>query len=531
MKTLPCLVALSLACVLCGCDTYRYNFDTVISEEGAIERTFDYTFEPYHSKKVTAEPVAEEDAVEQEDAEGDSAATAEVETIAEETEVEAPPAETDEQVERRMSALFVIPDPERFAEFERRPDGLRGTWRSDGRIQSDFRIITPSYTWRDAPVEKPEELPPTAEFLREAFNEGQVVRDDLVLITTLTYTEHFHDFYTAAESDKYGDMIIDLAGALMLDTLRTDLGDEYDLGKLEAYADETLAPLVKKWKRFYVYNALHPPFDEEERPKTWIARLTHKVSNELLRLDLLRLGVTVYDPDDDEELNEALKEWIIERMHELVVRRDDGTPWPIESVEDYFDVQPDPDEPGAERTPLEQHIRRLLVERYGDVDFFGHHLGAIYDSLALRSDHHEFTVIVDVPWPVISLGPKPESVEALDQNTTVEWKFDGVDLFPGGVHLSITCAQPAAEAQRKLFGRTVIETPEQLRRFVALVGRLQDDEREAFLAALRGCVESSSVENLASAVRERLPKDGFDAREALNRLILMLAGDGESVDE
>ncbi len=515
------LVAL-IAALLCGCDTYTYLLETVIFEDGSVERAIDFARQPYKATQdEAAQPAA---SVEVEGQSGEQPVTI---TLVEDNDAEptggdalapqAPPEPLG------FPPVFVMPDQRRFTTFELVENGLRGTWRSDGTIHSDVRWFTPSHSAEQVYSLKPSN-PPTPEFFREAFNEGLVRLDDLVLIKTITYNEHFHDYYSGEEFDLYVDMIIDILADFVLDVLHEDFGNEYDFTRFDEFVNDVCVPLVKKWKRFYV---MEDKYDDEPGEFSLapdeFSRSIHAVEEVLLVIQLLQLGVELPLDFPDIDLEEYLEEWMAAKAHELVTRTADGAPWPKAEIEGYFYGEDE----DISQSPFLESAERLAARRYGHPDFFVRHLLGLYSSFALTTDHHKFDVSLTLPWTVIRVAPQPNTHQPMENGSLVRWRFSQDDIFPDGVHLSLTCATPIEEAQKRVFGNAVLQTREELEDYLVLLQDFCRDDRDAILSKLRECVEERSLVPFQEYARDLLPEEWSpeaDEQPPIGTLLLLLEG-------
>jgi hypothetical protein len=483
MKMLFAFLVLVVAAVLaCGCESYRYTFDTVISADGTVERTVHFWSVERDVRKAAAQ-----------------GQPAEVTTV-----------------NPGLPPTLVIPDRERFEEFKLTDNDFKGRWRSDGRIYSDFRQMTSSFV-HGVPVEDKPKMP---SFVREAHNDGHVTVTDLVLVKAVTYTETFHDYYTHEEMEEHGDAVIDILAGLFLDVLHEDFGDEYDFAAFDALMTERLVPIVKKWKLRFIGDLSEGP----DKTKLSVRSLVVPSVRLEFAYELLRVGAMDRSGPDEDMMNYIL-EWTIERMHELVKRKADGAPWPKSDIETYFGRGSDKHEQfDYEGSAFMKRARALVAERYGAIpgsETFGLHLAYLFNSLAFTPDSHDFEVTVWAPGPIVHVSSKPASVEPqADGTVVVAWKFDKGAFFPDGVELTLVCAVPVAEAQVGLFGKVTLDEPDEVRRFVSLLLRLPDEDREAFLTCLRECTQQRSLKGLTRFVKGRVPKGGVSGA----RVALMIEG-------
>jgi hypothetical protein len=472
MKMRFLLLAIAAAAVLvCGCESYRYTFDTVISADGTVERTVHF----WSVEREVRKPAAQ-----------------------------GQPAEVTTE-NPGLPATLVIPDRERFEEFKLTDNDFKGRWHSDGRIYSDFRQMTSSFV-HGVPVEGKPRMP---SFIREAHNDGQVTVTDLVLVKAISYTETFHDYYTREELEAHGDAVIDILAGLFLDVLHADFGDEYDFKAFDALMLDKVVPIVKKWKLDLMKKAP----EKSDGAEITLSSFFMPSAKLGFVCELLRLGAMNRIELDETKIMDYLLDWAIERMHELVKRKADGAPWPKRDIEAYFGRGSDKREQSDyESSAFMKCARALVAERYGAIpgsESFGLHLAYLFNSLAFTPDSHDFEVTVWAPGPIVHASPKPVSVEPQPDGTVVvAWGFKKDAFFPDGVELSLVCAVPVADAQVRLFGKTVLDRPEQLRRFVSLLLRLPDEERAAFLTCLRECTEKLSLKGLARFAKGRAPKGG-----------------------
>jgi hypothetical protein len=527
MKRSLVVVLLLAASCLAACDHYHYSFDTLIAPDGSVTRTIDFSYTPYRKMRVVEEPAPEEGVP----VEGDQGAepaelgVTEVEPISDEdapaedvaeTEPAEPPA-PEAEVEMGMPAPLIMPDPERFSEYELLEHGLHGTWRSNGVLYTDFRFAVPSYTIRGKPDQKIPRRLGKPKRQREAFNEGTVTTTDLVLVKTFTYFEQFHDYYTRDEFAVYADIAIERLGDFFLEVLHKDFGRRYDLDEFEKYFKANIVPFAKKWK-LVLYPSLLNAYEIWDRKTEDV--LSELRTREVVEMahELVALGVLDEPYLDPDTAIMASWEWLRLSMHNLITRKRDGVPWPLDEIDAYFSSVDE--EPGFFLT-----TERLLWRRYGDEMELTRRLLAIWDSFAeTGTDSHSFEVSVSGPGVFVHVLPDPDESDFDGEKTTVLWTFQNDHFFPDGVTLSLVTAVPVREAQEALFGKIVLRDSEHIGEYLALYTRLSARTRAALIAGLRECVEKRDVELLHDAIYGHLPaefqNDTFDEEEQRLRQVI-----------
>lgn len=507
-RSLAVVLLLAASCLV-ACDHYQYSFDTLIVPDGSVTRTIDFSYTIHRKMQVVEEPAPEE-GVPVEGAEGaepgEPAAT-EVEPIADEeappegateTEPAEPPA-PEAEVEMGMPEPLIMPDPERFSEYELREHGLHGTWQSDGVLYTDFRFAVPSYTVRGKPGQKIPGRLGKPKRQREAFNEGTVTTTDLELVKTFTYFEQFHDYYTRDELESYWNIVVERLGDFFLEVLHKDLGRRYDLDEFEKYFKASIVPFAKKWKLVLYPSLLNAYGIWHKETDDVLSELRTREVVEMAH-ELVALGVLDEPYLDPDTAIEASCEWLRLSMHNLITRKQDGRPWPLDEIDAYFAA--DEMEPGFLRTS-----GRLIRRRYGGDDVeLTRRLLAVWTSFAeTGSNSHSFEVSVSAPGVLVHALPDPDEGEFDGENTKVLWTFEHSQFFPDGVTLSLLTAAPVREAQEALFGKIVLQESEQIEKYLALFTRLSTRTRAALLAGLRECVEKRNIELLHDAIYGRLP--------------------------
>ena len=462
MKTRFLSLVLGAILVLCGCETYRYTFETVVSEDGHVERTVTFV----HEQKRKAP-------------EG-------------EAEVEEPDAgvEEAEEAEKPLPAWLVVEDTARFERFEELDNGFTGTWRSDGELHTDFCVETASYTPRGSALRALPDPKQEPAFLRDAHNEGLVTVSDFGLVKTVNYVEVFQDYYGRAEFERHADMVIEVLAECFLDILHEDLGEEYDLEEFDKVMREDVVPLVKR-NKYYLWRDIYSlsvfPADEEKLTSVVVpagrARFAH---------DAIRLGI-VDDPYFSiEEFAEKGRDWMLAKMHETVKGKKDGEPWARKAMDEYF----------AAEGLFSKSSDRLASERYWGGEL-REYIGGVYDSFAFTLDHHLFEVSVTVPGRAVYVTPRPDSLDDADGSTTAKWSFDEDAFFADGVVLSLGTAVPVMKAQVALFGEVALDEQKAMGEYLALLQRLESDEREEFLETLNECIDKVSLDGLVKLAKGR----------------------------
>lgn len=464
MKTRFLSLVLGAILVLCGCgQMYRYTFETVISGDGRVERTVTFVHEAAPEEVATNE----------------------------EAEVEEPPVEIEEAEEAApLPPWLIVEDTSRFERFEKLGNGFTGTWRSDGKIHTDFRVETPSYTPRDGALRALPDPKQWPAFIRDAHNKGLVTVSDFGLVKTINYVEVFQDYYTGAEFERHADMVIETLAEFFLDILHEDLAEEYDLEAFHKVIRETVVPLVKRNKHYLwreVYSLSVFPPDEEKLTSVVVPAGRARFAHEAIRLGLLD---DVYF--NAEKLVEKSQEWGLARMHETIKRKKDRAPWTTDEIEEYF----------AAHGPFSESGQRLAAKRYGD-NGLNEYVNGLYDSFAITLDDHLFKVSVTVPGRAVYVTPRPDSLDEAAGSTTAKWSFDEDAFFPDGVVLSLGTAVPVMKAQVVLFGRVALDQQREMGDYLALLQRLESEDREVFLETLKECVEKVSLDGLVKLAKGR----------------------------
>jgi len=479
------ILALFVTCyLLCGCETYRYVFDTTIGDDGSIERTITFT----HDKK---------------DQEG-----------AAKTDGEEPP-------NRGLPSNLVIPDKARFERFDWIDNGLTGTWRSKGAIESDFRMTVKAYTPRGTTLDALPEHPSQPEQTREAYNDGTVTVTNLVLVKTYTLVEQFRDYYSRREFEKHGDLAIDLLTDIALETLHKDFAGQYDFGAFDTFVRDMLVPLAKEHKgALYGGTAVRGgvgPMLLDRLPADRLA----------LRSDLIRLGALDDPFADNEQLFESCGEWILNKMCDTVKDKTSGLPLPLNSLKRYFKK-----DKADEESAFTASAEALLDERYGNTDEADEPMDlateilGLYRSFGQIPDVHSFEIAVTAPGIVVYTTPKADSAVTIGGLSSVKWTFDDSAFFPGGVTLGLITAAPDDAAQTGLLGRAALTTDAQVRRYVFLLQEL-GEQRDDVLGKLRAGIKQQSLVPFAEYARSRLPNDWSPEAEdqpPLGELLLLLQG-------
>lgn len=517
------LLAFAVA-LLCGCDTYKYAFETTIDENGSVQRTItfvraeeDNAEQPTVSVKVEGQGAEQPITivkVEEDDAQPSGGAPG--------ADVPADDADSEEQ----QSALpdnLILPDESRFITFERLENGITGTWRSDGVIHTDFRAVEPAHVARGERLTEPPPLLQEPQCQREAYNEGVVVVTDLVLVKAITYIEQFHDYYTRAEFEAHGDMLLDALADLALGILHEDLDDEYDLSEFDQFVRDTLLPLAKRAKH-YVYSE----YFIGQGPWRSSSPIADMLRAERLALayDLIKAGA-IQDPFFDSENDaDALAQWVTTTMHTTVRHRATGDLWSTEAIERYFTEQ---DETGA--TAAEQAAARF-VEQHSQISKeeppdWESYLSGFCTSFAESWSEHRFELTTHLPGLVVHAVPKPDDVEEVGGRSTVRWSFDASVLFPDGVLLSCVAVVPLAEEQKALFGGAVLDTRHELEDYSLLLQDFSKGERDEVLSKLRECAEQQSLAPFQEYARGLLPEEWSPSDEEqphIGSLLLFLEG-------
>lgn len=478
------LALLVACCLLCGCETYRYAFDTTVGDDGSVERTVTFT----HEKK---------------DEEG-----------AAKTGAEEPP-------NRGLPENLVVPDKARFERFEWIENGFTGTWRSKGAIEADFRMTVKAYTPRGTTLDAPLEHPGEPEQTREVYNDGAVTVTDLVLVKTYTYVEQFHDYYSRHEFERQGDVILDLLADTVLETLHKDLGEQYDLSAFDKLVQGTLLPLAKEWK-VTVYAEIFVSRGPERALAESMPADRLALMNELVRCGVLD------DPfADNERLLEACGEWIVAALHKTVKDKKTGEPWPVDEIRGYFR-----NDPQTKQSRFMATATAVLAKRYGSGDeseapmTLDTETRAMYQSFGNTADSHLFKITVTAPGIAVYTTPKPDLTVPVGGLSSVKWTFDDSAFFPDGVTLGLVTAVPDEKAQTALLGRVALTDKAQLERYVLLLQELGKEHGDV-LGKLRAGVKEQSLAPFAEYARSELgEKWNPDAEDQppLGELLLMLQG-------
>ena len=465
MRTFSLTLVLLSVFALLGCQTYHYKFTTVIDENGGVEREVEFYIEQ-HEK--------EED------------------------------PETGEEVEPEQPVDFsedmVIPAEKRFYFHKRSPGRFHGRWRSEGKIHDDFRwkLVVPENAL----------ITDEQENVRFAYNEGRIIVQDFILVKSITYVERFHDYFSKDELDTNLNTITDIVIDIALAAIESDLGKGYDLRALKDYTNKTVLPFLKRWNSVVFHMMFCMPMEFEVK-----TLFDDPVSEELLKIayDLMQLGVIEnihFDHEVVEEVEEDIKVWIVEKLHDLVTSKENGDHIPIEEVERYlFDD-------GGFHKGFEEEIKL----RYGTVEAFGELMGSSLSSfataLAFFSPSHAFEHEISMPGSIIYVFPEPtkdkensdedkdetgrEAVkeQMKDDANIIKWDFSDMEFYPDGVILTITSVMPLEENQKRLLRRVRLKEPDEIKEYVSVFLSLSKSQRESLLDALRYYMEEGSTEKL-----------------------------------
>ena len=450
MRTLLAALVLLSLCFFSGCKTYDYDFSTVINENGAVEREVQFQS---NSKQRRLDP------------------------------------ETGEQVEVWEPAEFsedlIIPTGQRFYVHERKEGGFHGKWRSDGVIHTDFRYKL--------------DLPKNAPILqgkgnvRYAYNEGQVIVQDLILVKSITYVERFHDYFSKDELDTNLNAVTDILINLTFAAIKSDLDEKYDLKALENYVRNVIAPFLRRWNSAMFAALGRDEFRILSAEDQW---------EEFLKIayDLIKFGVIENLHFDPEELGEDCRTWVIEKMHELIVSRQDGANISTEEAENYL----------FESDRFAESFNREIEKKYGSAEDFDLLVSALGSTFAFSifSPDHVFRHSVSVPGSIIHVFPEPTKGEdegegdvednagTENEGNTIRWEFSEDRFYPDGVLLTITSVMPLEKNQKLFFKKIVLKDPDGMKDYISLFLSLSKSQRRALLEALRHYMKEGSTEKL-----------------------------------
>jgi hypothetical protein len=218
--------------------------------------------------------------------------------------------------------------------------------------------------------------------------------------------------------------------------------------------------------------------------------------------DLMKLGVIDNVHFDSEVIQEDIKAWIVEKLHELVTSRKNDGHMPIEEVERYLFG-----DDGFQKSFEEQ-----IKLRYGTVEAFGEFMSGAFSSFArgFFSPSHLFEHKISLPGSIVHVSAVPskdeeEADEDKDEDwergvkekietdaNAIRWEFSHKEFYPDGVVLTITSAMPLEENQKRLLREVHLKEPEEMRKYVSLFLSLSRSQRESLLEALRHYMEAGS---------------------------------------
>lgn len=452
MRTRLTVTLLVSLCLLSGCAMYDYDFRTVIHENGSVER--EVKFQCKGKRKRL-----------------DMATGQEVEVW--------------EPVD--FSKDLVIPSGKRFHVHGGRKGLFRGKWRSDGVIHTDFRykLDLP----RDAPILRGRGK------VRYAYNEGQVMVQDFVLVKSITYVEKFHDYFSKDELDTNLNTITDIVVDLVLAAIESDLGEEYDLKALNYYVEKVIGPFMRKWNSA-LFAAL---VQGEGEPNTLFAE---NQSEELIKIayDLMKLGITENIHFDAETLADDFRTWVVEKMCELIVNRQSGRNISAKDVDKYL----------YESGRLAESFEKEIEKKYGNAEDFDLLVSALGSTFAFSifPPDHVFRHSVSVPGSIIHVFPEPTKGEdegegeaeddggTENEGNTIKWEFSHERFYPDGVLLTITSVMPLEKNQKLFFKKIVLKDLDGMKDYVSLFLSLPKSQRRALLEALRHYMKEGSTEKL-----------------------------------
>jgi hypothetical protein len=481
-RLIPILAAVL---ALSGCVTHHYDFVTTIDENGAVTREVEF-YSVSSKKSIDAD-------------------------TGEEVDLELPPeagADITELSEKK-------PDD---------TDRISRKWHSDGEIHTDFKheLQTPDL----------EILPYPAKESRYAFNEGEVIVHDFVLVKTITYVERFHDFFTQDEINRNLDLATDILIDVFLKTLEKDLGEEYRLDGLNTYVREEVQPLLRRWNSVILevgqgFPVVTVGFSEEDesdessgqgetretQKEEWDEPSRHMVAK--IMYDLLVVGIVEdlqVDLMEDDSINEDvinaiwgdIEEWADDRMSELIVSKSTGKGMAKETLEKYF----------AEtyNESFEEQAAAMFGGEEKSDDLMGFLLGTfMFEGFPLGG--HKFDLRLEMPGTLLSVFPVPENgedVKALRSapktakgHNYIRWKFSKDAFCPDGVILAATTVVPYKENQKRIFGRVVLDSEEKTAEFANKLRNSSRKRRREVKDFLGLCLKEGSQEPLLQAEKQR----------------------------
>jgi hypothetical protein len=448
MRTLSLILVLFSVCALLGCKTYYYKFTTVIDENGGVEREIHfYTYD--ENNEMETAPNGEEELPEP----------------------------------GPFLKNMVLPERHRFDVYEVSQGRLRGGWHSAGEIHTDFRYQL--ITSEGEPVKDAQGN------IRYAFNDGEVIVQDFALLKVITYVERFYDYFTKDELDTNLNTVTDILVDLTLATIKSDLGKTYRLKEFNKYVEEVIVPFLKKWNSVMfqalfvediVFDRKAIGFQSEEQLK--------------VAYDLKKLGITENVHFAGNAMFGDCQDWLLGKMHELVVSKKDGRRMSIKEIEHYFSIN----------GQFQKSFKRLIAKKYGSTESFEASVESLFSTFSFSTDgfldSHVFEHSLSLPGTPVHVYPEPENavdfVRTRTEEITVKWEFGKEDFFPDGVVLMATMVIPLEENQKKLFGKIILEDPKDMEEYLTKVLSLRRSERDPLFEGLHQYIEEGSVEKLVA---------------------------------
>jgi hypothetical protein len=311
-------------------------------------------------------------------------------------------------------------------------------------------------------------------------------RNDFVFVTEHHWEETLTDCVRLEDVPAARRVLVDLVVSVIVEPLRTELGDDYDISAVELWLRDEAAlwcdELMALWVELGAAKSL--AFDSDKEAK--------RHGEKRLAAINLRHGLVNLE-------SETLERFVSDKVRKLI-KRCDGEPLDAELVATLtrwatFDKEAE----GQPMIRFEQRTRQWIEATYGSEEFFQEQLLGSFVRIAglhqqpLKTPQ-EFDYRLTMPGLVVET-----SGELVSENR-VRFRFRASEAFPFGYAMRGRSLQPNAANQRAVFHEVVLKNREDCERLVRLL-KVSPEWRET----------------LATCVTEKSQQPLFDLRKSVHK--------------
>jgi hypothetical protein len=277
----------------------------------------------------------------------------------------------------------------------------------------------------------------------------QYERDDYVLVVEHRFKETLTDIVTIDDMHLARRELADLLVPLSQKILERTLGDEYDTTKLDDWLDQTATP--------WFFELTDVVFEAGTRNE-----LSEEKLMAAMAPVCARRGLVLTDASgkllDSEALENAVEAYVTRVLGENLRRRDGKqvSAAEIAKVVEWIGLKERPENSEKPYERYNKAVEKVIAEKFGDSEAFEHGLeplvARIFGLYAgdLLGFPHDFRYTLKTPGPIVKTNG------TLLSDRRVRWTFEGNDAYPFGYTMQCDSLVVQAGLEKELLGRQVL---------------------------------------------------------------------------